>query len=70
MTEPTEWTVRLRDGVRYSDAPGHGRGRGDRAEDVPGRPRIFSGLPRVADRRQVDDRTFRLTTKNPVASLD
>ena len=74
MTAPTEWTVRLREGVRYSD------GTPVEIEDVatalkmyrdrstaPSWPAFFPEWPTVV---RVDDRTFRMETKNPIPILD
>ncbi|WP_320782648.1 ABC transporter substrate-binding protein [Streptomyces sp. CRN 30] len=73
MTEPTAWTVRLREGVRYSD------GRPVTVVDVDTALRMYAevsgsflmGLfPEVPEVEPVDGRTFRLRTERPVPILD
>lgn len=73
LTAPTRWTVRLRDGVRYSD------GSPVTVKDVSTAlamyakvngsfiSGLFPELPRV---EPVDDRTFHLRTEHPVPVLD
>lgn len=73
MTEPTRWTVRLREGVRYSD------GSPVRPEDVGTALQMYrdtSGgflatfFPEWPTVRKVDDRTFYLESAQPVPILD
>ncbi len=50
MTGPTEWTVTLREGIRYSDgSAGPDRGHRHRPEDVPAGAGLVRGrlLPRI-----------------------
>jgi ABC-type transport system substrate-binding protein len=73
QTSPTEWTVKLREGVIYSD------GTPVKIEDVTKAlelyPKVnggyvaqqFQEFPRV---EKVDDRTFKLVTKVPNVTLD
>ncbi|ALE72751.1 Dipeptide-binding ABC transporter, periplasmic substrate-binding component [Pseudonocardia sp. Ae168_Ps1] len=72
-TGPTEWTVRLRDGVRYSD------GSPVTVTDVDVALRCYgevnggfiaSLFPEIPTVRPVDDRTFRLVTSDPVPVMD
>ncbi|MGD6742128.1 ABC transporter substrate-binding protein [Streptomyces sp. BH106] len=73
MTSPTTWTVRLRDGIHYSDK------RPVRVEDVATALRLYGkvdgsfirGLfPELPTVERVDDRTFLLHTRRPVPVLD
>ncbi|WP_128374427.1 ABC transporter substrate-binding protein [Streptomyces cavernae] len=73
MTGPTAWTVRLRDGVRYSD------GSPVTIEDVTTALEMYSkvngsfllGLfPELPAVEPVDERTFLLRTERPVPVLD
>ncbi len=53
MTSPTVWTVRLREGIKYSDGtPAENRGRRNGPEDVPAGPGLLRGrlLPRIPHR--------------------
>jgi peptide/nickel transport system substrate-binding protein len=73
LTAPTEWTVKLRDGIRYSD------GSPVRIDDVKVAlesyrdtdggflATFFPEWPRV---RPIDDRTFALVTDQPLPILD
>ncbi|MEU6039848.1 ABC transporter substrate-binding protein [Actinomadura sp. NPDC047616] len=73
LTGPTEWTVRLRQGVRYSD--GTPVTVADVAtaltmyEQVNG-SYIMGLFPEVPSVEKIDDRTFRLHTERPVSTLD
>ncbi|MFF7651380.1 ABC transporter substrate-binding protein [Streptomyces sp. NPDC007983] len=73
MTEPTRWTVRLRDGVRYSD------GSPVTVKDVATALKMYWGVngsfivglfPERPALEPVDERTFYLHTKRPVPILD
>lgn len=73
MTGPTAWTVRLREGVRYSD------GTPVTVKDVSTALRMYAGVngsfivglfPEMPTVEPVDERTFRLHTKRPVPILD
>lgn len=73
MTGPTEWTVRLREGVRYSDnSP-------VKIEDVATALKMYKQVqgsfvagffPEFPEVVPVDERTFRMVTKKPVPILD
>ena len=73
QTKPTEWTVKLRDDIHYSDKSKV------TVEDVETALRLYfevkagyvaSQFPEQPTFTKVDDRTFTLTTKNPVVSLN
>lgn len=73
MTAPTTWSVRLRDGIRYSD------GRPVTVADVATAVRLYGevagsfilGLfPELPDVEATGDRTFLLHTRKPVPILD
>ncbi|MBD1590429.1 ABC transporter substrate-binding protein [Arthrobacter sp. S1_S22] len=73
MTGPTEWTVTLREGIRYSD------GSPVQIEDVATALKMYqqvqgsfvaSFFPEFPEVLPVDDRTFRMVSKNPVPILD
>ncbi|SED04305.1 ABC transporter substrate-binding protein [Streptomyces melanosporofaciens] len=73
MTGPTAWTVRLRQGARYSD------GTPVTVKDVSTALRMYAGVngsfivglfPEMPTVEPVDERTFRLHTKRPVPILD
>lgn len=73
MTEPTAWTVRLREGIRYSD------GSPVTVEDVATALRMYAkvngsfllGLfPELPTVEPTGERTFRLRTERPVPILD
>ncbi|GAA1385366.1 glutathione ABC transporter substrate-binding protein [Pseudonocardia kongjuensis] len=73
QTAPTEWTVRLREGVRYSD------GSPVTPADVDTALRSYAGVngsfvvglfPELPTVEPVDARTFRLRTAQPVPVLD
>ncbi|GAA2339673.1 ABC transporter substrate-binding protein [Streptomyces cuspidosporus] len=73
MTEPTRWTVRLRNGVRYSD------GTPVTVKDVATALKMYAGVngsfliglfPELPTVEKVDERTFHLRTEHPVPILD
>ena len=73
MTGPTEWTVRLREGIRYSDSSPV------QIEDVATALKMYKAVqgsfvagffPEFPEVVPVDDRTFRMVTKKPVPILD
>ncbi|MEK0154743.1 ABC transporter substrate-binding protein [Arthrobacter oryzae] len=73
MTGPTEWTVRLRDGIRYSD------GSPVKIEDVASALKMYQQVqgsfvagffPEFPAVVPVDDRTFKMVSKKPVPILD
>ena len=73
QTKPTVWTVKLRDDIRYSDKSTV------KVEDVETALKMYfqvkagyvaSQFPEQPVFAKVDDRTFTLTTKNPVVSLN
>lgn len=73
MTSPTEWTVRLREGVRYSD------GTPVQVQDVATALQMYRDtkggflatfFPEWPTVRPVDARTFRLVSKQPIPILD
>lgn len=73
MTSPTQWTVRLREGVRYSDATPV------TIEDVSTALKMYQQVqgsfvagffPEFPTVVPVDDRTFRMESKNPIPILD
>jgi peptide/nickel transport system substrate-binding protein len=73
QTKPTEWTVKLRDDIHYSDKSKV------TVEDVETALRLYfevkagyvaSQFPEQPTFTKVDDKTFTLTTKNPVVSLN
>ncbi len=73
QTEPTVWTVKLRDDIHYSDKSKV------TVEDVETALRLYfevkagyvaSQFPEQPTFAKIDDRTFTLTTKNPVVSLN
>ncbi|PRX99694.1 ABC transporter substrate-binding protein [Allonocardiopsis opalescens] len=73
LTAPTEWTVRLREGVRYSDGspvtPGDVATALEMYRQVSGSflATFFPEWPRV---EPVDDRTFLMVTERPLPVLD
>ena len=73
QTKPTEWTVKLRDGIQYSDKSKV------TVEDVETALKYYfqvkagyvaSQFPEQPVLKKVDDRTFTLTTTKPVVSLN
>lgn len=73
QTKPTVWTVKLRDAIQYSDKSKV------TVEDVETALKLYfevkagyvaSQFPEQPAFAKVDDRTFTLTTKNPVVSLN
>ncbi|MGD6755968.1 ABC transporter substrate-binding protein [Streptomyces sp. BH105] len=74
MTEPTAWTVRLREGIRYSDGSPVTVADVDTALRMYGKVNgsfllgLFPELPKVE--KTGDPRTFRLRTERPVPILD
>ncbi|MCX2730141.1 ABC transporter substrate-binding protein [Saccharopolyspora sp. NFXS83] len=73
MTAPTEWTVRLRPGVRYSD------GTPVAVDDVATALEMYRGVsgsflatffPEWPQVVPLDERTFLLRTRNPAPTLD
>ena len=73
MTSPTAWTVRLREGVRYSD------GTPVLIEDIATALKMYQQVqgsfvagffPEFPTVVPVDDRTFRMESKNPIPILD
>jgi peptide/nickel transport system substrate-binding protein len=73
QTSPTVWTVKLRDGIHYSDKSPV------TVEDVDTALKLYfqvkagyvaSQFPEQPSFAKVDDRTFTLTTKQPLATLD
>ena len=73
MTGPTEWTVTLREGIRYSD------GSPVRIEDVATALKMYKQVqgsfvagffPEFPEVVPVDERTFKMVSKNPVPILD
>ncbi|GAA4684354.1 ABC transporter substrate-binding protein [Frondihabitans cladoniiphilus] len=73
LTAPTEWTVHLREGIRYSD------GTPVTVEDVSTALRMYSQVqggfvssffPEFPTVRKIDDRTFTLDTQKPLPVLD
>ncbi|MFC3999072.1 ABC transporter substrate-binding protein [Nocardiopsis sediminis] len=73
LTAPTEWTVRLREGIHYSD------GSPVTAQDVATALEMYQGVsgsflasffPEWPQVEEVDDRTFLLHTERPLPVLD
>ena len=73
MTGPTKWTVRLRDGVKYSD------GTPLQIEDISTALKMYQQVqgsfvagffPEFPTVVPVDDRTFLMESKNPIPILD
>jgi peptide/nickel transport system substrate-binding protein len=73
MTSPTQWTVRLREGVKYSD------GTPLQIEDVATALKMYQQVqgsfvagffPEFPTVVPVDNRTFRMESKNPIPILD
>jgi ABC-type transport system substrate-binding protein len=73
LTAPTEWTVRLRDGITYSDGSALQIADVSTAiaayRDTPN-GYIATQFPEWPEVQQVDDRTFKLVTTKPNYALD